>query len=191
VFQMKDTDLRELAKKLESINSSIDLLTKLTALNIAKEEYFRNRERKDEKIEALSNLGIPDKIIAVIIDSSVESVQALRSKMKQKRNLKSSREIEFQADDLQNVLSNSTLFPSTSELKRFAEDILHPSMPFQITYPDSREPTVKEIIRAFQNSDRMKQALFIQALEQRAASHELKDTQFLRFLEGWEAHIKG
>jgi hypothetical protein len=188
---MKDTDLRELARKLNSINSSIDLLTKLIALDIAKDVFFKNKERKDEKIEALSELDIPDKIIAVIIDSSVESVQTLRSKMKQKRNLKSNQEIEFQADDLQDVLSNSTLFSSTSELKKFAEDILHPPIPFQITYPDSRDLTVKEIIRAFQNSDRMKQALFIQALEQRAASRELKDTQFLRFLEGWEAHIKG
>jgi hypothetical protein len=188
---MKDTDLRELAKKLESINSSIDLLTKLTALNIAKEEYFKNRERKDEKIEALSTLGIPDKIIAVIIGSSVESVQALRSKMKQKKNLKPIREIEFQADDLQDVLSNTTLFPSSNELKRFSEDILNPSIPFQIGYPDSRDALVKEIIRVFQNSERMKQALFIQALEQRVASRELKDNQFQRFLEGWEAHIKG
>jgi hypothetical protein len=188
---MKDNDLKELSKKLDSIKDSIDLMTKLTALNIAKDAYFKNKERKDEKIEALSNLEIPDKIIALIIDSSVESVQALRSKMKQKKAMKSTIEIEFQSEDLQSILGNSTLFPSTNELKQFAEEILNPPIPFQITYPDSRDFMINQIIQVFQKSDRMKQALFIQALEQRAASRELKDTQFLRFLEGWESHIKG
>lgn len=183
--------MKELGKKLDSIKASIDLLTKLTALNIAKDAYFKNRARKDEKIEALSDFEIPDKIIALIIDSSVESVQALRSKMKQKKTMKTSREAEFQADDLQSVLSNSALFRSTDELKKFAEEILNLTIPFQMTYPESRDMLINQIIQAFQNSDRMRQALFIQALEQRAASRELKDNQFLRFLEGWESHIKG
>lgn len=188
---MKDNDLKELGKKLDSIKESVDLLTKLTALNIAKDAYFENRERKDEKIEALSALEIPDKIIAVLIDSSVESVQALRSKMKQKKTMKTSRETKFQANDLQSVLGNLALFHSTNELKKFAEEILNTTLPSQMTYPESRDTMINQIIQAFQNSDRMKQALFIQALEQRAASRELKDTQFQRFLEGWEAHIKG
>ncbi len=188
---MKDNDLKELGKKLDSIKESIELLTKLTALDIARDEYFKNKTRKDEKIEALSTLEIPDKIIALIVDSSAESVQALRSRMKQKKALKTNKEIEFQAKDLQSVLGNLTLFPTSSELKKFAENILNPSMPFQITYPDSRDFLINQIINAFQNSDRMKQALFIQALEECAASRELKDTQFLRFLEGWESNIKG
>jgi hypothetical protein len=85
VFQMTDADLKELCNRLNSIKERLDILIKLTALNIGKDTYFKNKERKDEKIEALATLEIPDKIVALIVGSSPESVQVLRSKLKSKK----------------------------------------------------------------------------------------------------------
>lgn len=185
---MTEKESKELFRRLNSIKESLDILVKLTALNIGKDTYFKNKERKDEKIEALATLEIPDRIVALIVGSSPESVQVLRSKMKRK-TAKSTREIEFHAEDLLTALSNTTMFPSLYELRDFAQEILNPLPP--LVYYESKDETVSQIIKAFQASDRRKQALFIQALEHRATARELKDTQFLKFLEGWEAHIKG
>jgi|GEM_PF-2334373 hypothetical protein len=186
---MTDDGLKELASKIESLKESVDILIKLAALNIGKDIYFKNRGTKEERIEALATLQLPDKIVALIVGSSPETVQVLRRKIKNKRRNEPTKEIEFHPEDLLNVLSNSTMFPSTKELRDFAEEILKPSLPLYLN--DSRVEIINQIIQAFQSSDRMRQALFIQALEHRATARELKDTRFLRFLEGWESHIKG
>jgi hypothetical protein len=176
-------------RKLASIGESLDILIKLTALNIGKDTYFKDRERKEQKVEALSDMGIPDRVIAIIVGSSAESVQALRSRLKRKKEgARSTREIEFQTEDLQDVLNNAALFSSTRELIEFASQM---NLSSGLTVFEERDRIISRIIEAFQNSDRIKQALFIQALERRAENKSLKDTDFLRFLEAWERHIKG
>jgi len=77
-------ELKDLVVKLDALNKSVEILIKLTALSIGKDSYFRHKERKDEKIEALNGLDLPDHILALIVGSSPESVRSLRSQMKGK-----------------------------------------------------------------------------------------------------------
>lgn len=74
-----------LASKVDALQDSIDILIKLTALNIGKNFYFKDKERKEERIEALAPLEIPDKILALVVGSSPESIQVLRNRMKNKK----------------------------------------------------------------------------------------------------------
>jgi hypothetical protein len=182
-------DSKNLINQLKALNENIDLLIKVTAISVGKETIFRGMKDLGDKIDSLDGFDLPDKIIAMLVGSTPDSVRTLRSKMKRAKTVKSTREIEFHAEDLQNVLNNATLFPSSLELLDFAGKILDVS-PQPSNY-ESKDKMIDYIIQAFQNSDRMKQALFIQALEHRATARELKDTQFLKFLEGWESHIRG
>lgn len=77
-------ETKELIKQLKVLNENIDLLTKVTAINVGKETIFEGKEEKEDKIEALGRLGLPDKIIALLIGSTPDSVKSLRSKKKAK-----------------------------------------------------------------------------------------------------------
>lgn len=94
-------------------------------------------------------------------------------------------EIEFLPEDLKDVLSNQKIFPDNSQLQRFAFDIL-PESSGQILNP-TREQLVNVIIDSFQQSDRIKQSLFLQALERRATEREI--TAFSKFFRAWEKQI--
>lgn len=179
---------KELSKQLKALNDSIDLLTKVTAISVGKETIFKGKERKEQKLEVLDDLKLPDEIIALLIGSTPESVRTLRSKQKKKAKTKPL-QAEFHAEDLQSLLSNPTMFPSSSELIDFARQILDLSP--QLSDYESKDRMIDQITQAFENSDPRKQALFIQALEHRATARALRDTQFLRFFERWEANIKG
>jgi hypothetical protein len=182
-------DNKNLTNQLKTLNENIDLLIKVTAISVGKETIFKGMKDLGDKILSLDEFDLPDKIIAMLVGSTPESVRSLRSKMKRAKTGKSTKEIEFHAEDLRNVLNNATLFPSTLELLDFARQILNVS-PQPANY-ESKEKIIDHITEVFQNSDRIKQALFIQALENRASARELKDTQFLKFLERWESHIEG
>lgn len=75
-------ETRELIKQLKVLNENIDLLTKVTAINVGKETILEGKEEKEDKLEALEGLGLPDKIIALLIGSTPDSVKSLRSKKK-------------------------------------------------------------------------------------------------------------
>jgi FixJ family two-component response regulator len=74
----------ELAKALKDLNSNIEILTKVVALTMRKESLFKGKETKEEQVEALEDLGLSNKIIALIIGSTSDSVKSLRSKHKAK-----------------------------------------------------------------------------------------------------------
>jgi biotin operon repressor len=79
-------------------------------------------------------------------------------------------ELTFQPQDLKEILGNSKIFSNTYELAKFASDIL-PNFPESTVFlPRPMENVIQDVIQAFENSDRMKQALFMQALERRASS---------------------
>jgi len=44
---------KELTKQLKALNLNIDILNKVTAVNIGKEEIFSGKQTKEEKIEAV------------------------------------------------------------------------------------------------------------------------------------------
>jgi hypothetical protein len=75
---------KRLERLLEDLNINIEILTKVTALTFRKDSLFKGKETKQEQIEALENLKLPDNIIALITCSTTESVQALRSMRKAK-----------------------------------------------------------------------------------------------------------
>jgi hypothetical protein len=185
-------DSKDLISQLKALNENIDLLIKVTAISVGKETIFKGMKELGDKIDSLDVFDLPDKIIAMLVGSTPDSVRTLRSKMK--KRARAPREIEFHAEDLQSVLSNAAMFPSSEELIDFARPILDLSSQlsdYALTASESRDSIIDQITQAFRNSDPRRQALFIQALEHRATARQLKDTQFLRFLQRWEANIKG
>lgn len=56
----------------------------MTALTFRKDAIFKGKETKQEQIEMLEDLQLPDNVIAIIIGSTIDSVQASRSQRKAK-----------------------------------------------------------------------------------------------------------
>jgi hypothetical protein len=77
-------ETKELTKQLKALNANIDILNKVTAVNIGKDEIFNGKETKEDKIEALDKIGLPRTLIAIMIGSTPESVSALKSMKKPK-----------------------------------------------------------------------------------------------------------
>ncbi len=77
-------DNKKLEKLLENLNSNIEILSKVTALTFRKDTLFEGKETKQEQLEVLEDLKLPDNVIALIIGSTPESIQALRSQRKAK-----------------------------------------------------------------------------------------------------------
>ncbi|MCJ7632944.1 hypothetical protein MUP77_11205 [Candidatus Bathyarchaeota archaeon] len=75
---------KKLQEILEKLNTNIEALTKVTALTFRKDTLFKGKETKQEQIEMLEDLKLPDNVIALIIGSTTESVRALRSQRKAK-----------------------------------------------------------------------------------------------------------
>jgi len=75
-------ETKELTKQLKALNANIDVLSKITAVNIGKEEIFKGKETKEEKIEILDKIGLPRTLIAIIIGSTPESVSVIKSMKK-------------------------------------------------------------------------------------------------------------
>lgn len=75
---------RDLINQLKTLNENIDLLTKVTAISVGKETIFKGKKELGDKIEALNGLNLPDKIIALLVGSTPDSVKSLRSKKKAK-----------------------------------------------------------------------------------------------------------
>lgn len=181
-------DVKKLSSKIDALNRNTEILIKLVALNVGKDSFFKHRESKEEKIEALDSLDIPDSIVALIVGSTTESVRSIRSRRKiRSKDEKNTSELEFHPEDLGKVLNNPRIFSSSLDLVDFANSILQPQ-PW-LTPSTGQEELVQNIISTFKSSDRMKQALFIQALEHRATDKALRDTEFLKFLETWQKHI--
>lgn len=69
---------KELIKQLKILNENVDLLTKVTAISVGKETIFEGVKEKEDKIAVLEGLDLPDKIIALLIGSTPDSVKSLR-----------------------------------------------------------------------------------------------------------------
>ncbi len=75
---------KELLRTLKELNENMDFLTKVVALSVRKDSLFSGKETKQQQIEKLEPLDLPDRIVAVIIGSTADSVKALRSLSKKK-----------------------------------------------------------------------------------------------------------
>jgi len=69
-------------KQLKALKESIDLLTKVTAISVGKETIFRGMKETGDKVKALEGFEFPDKIIAMLVGSTPDSVKSLRSQKK-------------------------------------------------------------------------------------------------------------
>lgn len=69
---------------LEKLNTNVEVLSKITVLTLRKDALFKGKDTKQEQIEVLEDLKLPDDVIALVIGSTVESIRALRSQRKAK-----------------------------------------------------------------------------------------------------------
>ena len=83
---------KELTKQLKALNLNIDILNKVTAVNIGKEEIFSGKQTKEEKIEAVDKIGLPRNLIAIMVGSTPESVSAINSMKKPKSKKRKAKE---------------------------------------------------------------------------------------------------
>lgn len=95
---MSKEEIRELTKQIKALNENIDMLIKVTAVNIGKEEIFKGKEKKEEKIAVLDKIGLPNNIIAIITGSTPHSVSQIKSEMKKLRKTKPKKGGEKQSE---------------------------------------------------------------------------------------------
>jgi hypothetical protein len=74
----------KLGRILEKLNTNIEILTKVTALTFRKDSLFKGKDTKPEQIEVLDEMNLPDDVIALIIGSTVNSVQTQRRQARAK-----------------------------------------------------------------------------------------------------------
>ncbi len=77
-------EYKELIKLLKDLNENIEILIKITALTLRKDSIFKDKATKQDQIEALDDLNLSDKLIALVIGSTPGSVQNARSLRKAK-----------------------------------------------------------------------------------------------------------
>ncbi len=78
-------DQKELLKRLDILNENIQILGKIIAVNIGKEELFKEKKQKDQQIAFLSELGLPRNIIASIVVTTPPTVSVIVSQKKPKQ----------------------------------------------------------------------------------------------------------
>lgn len=73
---------KDLINQLKALNENIDLLTKVTAISVGKETIFKGKKEMGDKVDALDGFDLPDRIIAMLVGSTPDSVKSLRSRKK-------------------------------------------------------------------------------------------------------------
>jgi hypothetical protein len=78
-------DPKELLKRLDTLNSNIELLAKVIAVNVGKEVLFKEKKQKEQQIAFLSELGLPRNIIASMVATTLGTVSVTKSQQKPKK----------------------------------------------------------------------------------------------------------
>lgn len=92
---------------------------------------------------------------------------------------------EFESKNLEEILFNQRLFPAKEQIYDFSSSILNlPSIGYQNM---ARSELVDIVINSFEKADKIKQNLFLQALERRAI--ERQTTEFSKFFDAWARQI--
>ena len=79
-------ETKDLTNQLKASNKNVDLLMKVTAVSVGKETIFEGMKELGDKVHALDVYDLPDKIIAMLVGSTPDSVNTARSQMKKGRN---------------------------------------------------------------------------------------------------------
>ena len=82
---MKDHDFKkELIERLDELSAKIDTLIQVVAVSPKMETILREKT-KTQQIEILSDLGLSKDAIALVVDTTPETVSVRISEMKKKR----------------------------------------------------------------------------------------------------------
>jgi hypothetical protein len=95
-------------------------------------------------------------------------------------------EVEFRPNDLKRILNDQRIFLDNFQIEDFAFSIL--SRPLRDLKVVTREELIDIVINTFETSDRIKQNLFMQALERRALERQ-SSSEFSKFFEAWVRQI--
>ena len=79
-------ETKDLINQLKALNEDIDLLTKVTAISVGKETIFKGMKELGDKVHALDVYDLPDKIIAMLVGSTPDSVKTARNQKKKAKN---------------------------------------------------------------------------------------------------------
>lgn len=79
---------KDLINQLKTLNENIGLLTKVIAITVGKEAIFKSKKEAGDKIDALDEYDLPDKIVAMLIGSTEGSVSSTRSQKKTRAKTK-------------------------------------------------------------------------------------------------------
>ena len=82
---MNDSDLKkEIIERLNELSAKLDTLTQVVAISPKLETILRNKT-KTQQIELLSDLGLLKEAIALIVDTTPETVGVRISERKKKK----------------------------------------------------------------------------------------------------------
>jgi hypothetical protein len=79
-------DQKELLKRLDTLNNNIEILSKVIAVSVGKEAFFKEKKQKEQQIEFLSELGLPRNIIASIVVTTPLTVSVTKSQKRPKQS---------------------------------------------------------------------------------------------------------
>jgi hypothetical protein len=79
-------ELKELVSQVRILNSNLELLQKIIAISVGKDEFFQGKDDLGEKVACLEEFDLSDKIIAALVGSTPGSVKSTRSQKKAKLN---------------------------------------------------------------------------------------------------------
>lgn len=81
---MNEHDIeKELIERLDELNAKIDILIQVVAISSKMETILKDKSKK-QQIEILSNLGVSRNTIALVVDTTPETVSVRVSEMKKK-----------------------------------------------------------------------------------------------------------
>jgi len=88
---MRNTDFeKEIVERLNELSAKIDTLAQIMAIS-PKIETILKSKTKTQQIEILSDLGFPNNVIALIAETTPETVSVRISELKKKREKKKKR----------------------------------------------------------------------------------------------------
>lgn len=76
---------KELLKRLDALNSNIELLAKVIAVNVGKEVFFKEKKQKEQQIAFLAELGLPRNIIASMVATTLGTVSVTKSQQRPRK----------------------------------------------------------------------------------------------------------
>lgn len=82
----------KILKKLDSIAKKIDILTKVTAINVQREKFIEGKKQK-EQIKALHKAGFSPSLIALILGTTSNTVSVTLSDIRKKKKAKTKKKV--------------------------------------------------------------------------------------------------